>query len=92
MQPTVNQSQYVDGTTPGMRNPRVFVSEEGMYIQPDIHVAEMGKGSRIEESKKGICQLRNGQDYQSFTDWLGRNRNTIITVLVIYGGYRLLRR
>ena len=89
---TVRQSRYLDGTIPGMRNPRVFDSEEGMYIQPDIQVAEMGEGTKIEDGKKSICQMRDGEVNLEVTNWFRQNRNTIITVLVIYGGYRILRR
>jgi len=92
MPTTDRQSRFLDGTVPGMRNPRVFVSEEGMYIQPDIQVAEMGEGTKIEDGKKGICQMRDGEVNLEVTNWFRQNRNTIITVLVIYGGYRILRR
>jgi len=89
---TVRQSRYLDGTIPGMRNPRVFDSEEGMYIQPDIETTEMGEGSEIEDGKKGICQRIDGEVNLGIADWFRNNRNTIITVLAIYGGYRILRR
>lgn len=92
MSTTARQSRYLDGTVPGMRNPRVFISEEGMYIQPDIQVAEMGEGAKIEDGKKGICQLGDGKMNLGVADWLRKNRNTIIIGLAIYGGYRILRR
>ena len=89
---TVRQSRYLDGTIPGMRNPRVFDSDEGMYIQPDIETTEMGEGSEVEDSKKSICQRIDGDVNLGIADWFRNNRNTIITVLAIYGGYRILRR
>ena len=63
-----------------------------MYIQPDIETAEMGEGSEIEDGKKGICQRIDGEVNLGIADWFRNNRNTIITVLAIYGGYRILRR
>ena len=92
MPTTVRQSRYLDGTIPGMRNPRVFDSVEGMYIQPDIEAAEMGEGSVVEDDKKSICQRFDGEVNPGIADWFRSNRNTIITVLAIYGGYRILRR
>jgi len=86
------QSRYLDGTIPGMRNPRVFTAEETMYIQPDIQVAEMGEGSRIEDGNQNICQRANGTLSLGIADWLHANRTAIITVLAMYGGYRILRR
>jgi len=86
------QSRYLDGNVPGMRNPRVFISDDRMYIQPDIDVAEMGEGATIEDDSKGICQRMNGDGDLGIVSWLKRNRNTILTGLAIYGGYRILRR
>lgn len=92
MQPTIRQSHFLDGSTPGMRNPRIYPSEEAMYIQPDIEVAEIGEGSEIENSKTNICQRIDGGVNLGIADWLRTNKGTIITVLAVYGGYRLLRR
>jgi hypothetical protein len=89
---TARQSRYLDGTIPGMRNPRVFDSEEGMYIQPDIEITEMGEGSLVEDGKKGICQRFDREVNLGIVDWFRNNRKPIITVLAIYGGYRILRR
>ncbi|PWN06114.1 hypothetical protein DDZ15_09690 [Rhodohalobacter mucosus] len=77
---------------PGMRNPRVFDSEDRMYIQPDIETTEMGEGSLVEDDKKSICQRLDGEVNLGIADWFRNNRKPIITVLAIYGGYRLLRR
>lgn len=92
MQPTVRQSRYLDGAIPGMRNPRVFESGDRMYIQPEIQVTEMGEGSKIEDGKKSICQRIDGDVNLGIADWFRKNRKPIITVLAIYGGYRILRR
>ncbi|WP_146198565.1 hypothetical protein [Rhodohalobacter mucosus] len=89
---TIRQSRYLDGTMPGMRNPRVFDSEDRMYIQPDIETTEMGEGSLVEDDKKSICQRLDGEVNLGIADWFRNNRKPIITVLAIYGGYRLLRR
>jgi len=75
-----------------MRNPRIFANEETMYIQPDIQAAEMGEGSRIEDGNQNICQRANGKLSLGIADWLHANRTSIITVLAMYGGYRILRR
>ncbi|MBE9047793.1 hypothetical protein IQ255_25925 [Pleurocapsales cyanobacterium LEGE 10410] len=92
MTETARQSRYLDGTVPGMRNPRVFISDDRMYIQPDIDVAEMGEGATIEDDSKSICQRMNGDGDLGIVSWLKRNRNTILTGLAIYGGYRIMRR
>lgn len=89
---THRHSRYLDGTIPGGRNPRIHPSEEAVYIQPDIDVADVGEGAEVDDEKKSICQ-RSGGDFElGIADWLKRNRNTIITVAAIYGGYRFLRR
>lgn len=92
MRETARQSQYLDGTVPGMRNPRVFISDDRIYIQPDIEVAEMGEGATITDESKSICQAVYGDGDPGIVRWLKRNRNTILTGLAIYGGYRILRR
>jgi len=92
MRETGRQSQYLDGMVPGMRNPRVFISDDRMYIQPDIDVAEMGESATIKDDSKSICQRMNGDGDLGIVSWLKRNRNTILTGLAIYGGYRILRR
>jgi len=92
MTETARQSRYLDGTVPGMRNPRVFASDDRMYVQPDIDVAEMGEGVTIEDDSKSICQRMNGDLDLGILRWLKRNRSAILTGLAIYGGYRILRR
>ena len=92
MRETARQSQYLDGMVPGMRNPRVFISDDRMYIQPDIEVAEIGEGATIEGDNKSICQAVNGYGDPGIVSWLKRNRKPILTGLAIYGGYRILRR
>ena len=86
------QSQFLDGTVPGMRNPRVFTSGDRVYVQPDIDVADMGEGADIEDDNKSICQRMNGDGDFGIGSWLKRHQTTILTGLAIYGGYRLLRR
>ena len=92
MHPTVRQSKFLDGTIPGLKHPRVFHSEEAMYIQPDIEVAEVGDGSEIKDSKTSICQRIDGDVNLGLADWLHANKGTILTVLAVYGGFKLLRR
>jgi len=89
---TARQSRFLDGTVPGMRNPRVFISDERMIIQPDIDVADMGEGAAIEDDRTSICQRMNGDGGLGIMSWLKRNQSLILTGLAIYGGYRILRR
>ena len=63
-----------------------------MYIQPDIEVAEVGDGSQVTETKSSICQRLDDNMTAGVTDWLRAHKGTILTVLAVYGGYRLLRR
>jgi hypothetical protein len=92
MHPTIRQSHFLDGATPGMRNPRIYPSEEAMYIQPDIEVAEVGDGSQVTETKRSICQRLDKDMTTGVTGWLRANKSTILTVLAVYGGFKLLRR
>jgi len=89
---SARQSRFLDGTVPGMRNPRVFASDDRMYVQPDIDVADIGEGSAIEDDNKSICQRMNGDGDLGIGSWLKRHQTTILTGLAIYGGYRILRR
>lgn len=70
----------------------MFISDERMYVQPELDVADMGEGAAIPDEGKSICQSMNGDVDLGIGSWLKRNQTTILTGLAIYGGYRILRR
>ena len=92
MHPPISHSHFLDGGTPGVSTPRIYPSEEAMYIQPDIQVDEVGYGSPITETKPSICQRLDEDVTAGLTGWLRANKGTILTVLAVYGGIKLLKR
>jgi len=85
------ESHYLDGAIPGIRFPRAYQSEQTLYIQPEIEVAEAGSGARVEDQKTAVCQWAGEPASGGIIPWLSANKTIILTAAAVYGGYRLLR-
>ena len=83
------QSQFIDGTRPGLKEVTEAQGGEQAYSQPDIEVSSEGEGGKIEDgSQSNICQVFADQS----GSWFARHKDKMLIGLAVYGGYRLLKR
>jgi len=88
-----SHSQFLDGTVPGRQVVRFHPSEDRIYIQPALEVADVGSGSTVQPSPpSSLCASVQSGGSADLAGWLKRHQTTLITAGLIYGGYRLLRR
>ena len=86
----------MDGSYPGgrfafaNRGSVAQQSEEQSYIQPDINAEDVGQaGEAASQELADVCQISGNN---GLTDWVSRNKNTLIVAGIIYAGYRIIRR